>query len=336
MKTRAQKIRLGLFFIISIGALLTILGYFTSRHLLEQKSTFYVAYYDVSVSGLESGSPVKYLGINIGSISDIRINPEDFTSIIVELSIRPDIPIKEDAVADIVSIGITGLKTIEIRGGTHEADYLEENEFINPGVSFADDLTGKAEVIAFKTEQVLNNLQIFTHPDNMEKITHTVENISNLAENANLVLKKADNVIDDNKAEIRETVIAINELSTQLGKTSRNLDNAVLRVNEIIYSDTVEQVLGNLRDISLAMKEANLKKLIENFAELTEQSQRLLANIDDDLDRSSQDITENLHLLKITLENLSETSRLLNENPSLLLRTRKETKSPDSRLLDDR
>ncbi len=335
MKTKAQKIRLGIFFIISIVALLSILGYFTARHLLEPKNTYYVAYYDVSVSGLETGSPVKYMGINIGSISDIRINPEDFNSIIVELSIRPDVPIKEDAVADIVSIGITGLKTIEIRGGSHEADYLEEHEFIKPGVSFADDITGKAEVIALKTEQVLNNLQAFTHPENMEKITTTIENISDLAINANSLVTKADEMVEENRADIRETVLAVNEISYQLGKTSKDLENSIARVNQIMYSDTVDQVLGNLRDISLTLKEANLKNLIENFAELTEQTQRLLANIDDDIDRSSKDLAENMQLLKVTLENLSETSRQINENPSMLLRTRKEEKGPDQRLLDN-
>ncbi len=335
MKTKAQKIRFSIFLIISIGVLFLLLGYFTARHLFQQKSTYYVAYHDVSVSGLEVGSPVKFLGINIGSISDIRINPDDISSIIVELSIRQDVPIKEDAVADIVSIGITGLKTIEIRGGSHEADLLEENRFINAGTSLAEDITGKAEIIAFKAEQVLNNLQIFTHPDNLEKITHTIENISDLAENVNSTISKADDMIEENRLNIRETVFNFNELSTQLNKTSRDLDNAVVRVNEIVYSDTIDQVLGNLSDISLTLREANLSRLIENFADLTEHTQRLLTKIDDDLDRSSQDLSENLSLLKITLENLSETSRKINADPSILMRRGRVPEGPDHRLTDD-
>ncbi len=335
MKTKAQKTRLGIFLIIGFGVLFLLLGYFTTRHLFEQKNTYYVAYYDVSVSGLEVGSPVKYLGINIGSISDIRINPEDINSIIVKLSIRQDAPIKEDAVADIVSIGITGLKTIEIRGGSHEADLLEEHKFIKPGTSLAEDITGKAEIIAFKTEQVLNNLQDFTHPDNLEKITVAIENISDLAENVNTTVSKADEMIEENRMDIRETVLTVNELGMQLNKTSRELDNAIVRVNEIVHSDTVDQVLGNLRDVSLTLKEANLSRLIENFAYLTEQTQRLLAKIDDDLDRSSQDLSENLSLLKVTLENLSETSRKINADPSLLIRRGREPGGPDHKLADD-
>lgn len=334
MKTRAKKIRLGIFFIVTIGFLLIILGYFTARQFLEKKDTYYVAYHDVSVGGLEVGSPVKYLGINIGSISDIKIDPEDFSSIIVELSIRPGTPIKEDAVADIVSIGITGLKTIEIRGGSHEAEFLEEENYIQPGSSLTDEITGKAEVIAFKAEQVLNNLQLFTHPDNLNKITTTVDDISDLTRNFNSTITKADDILDENRSDVRESIIAINELSNQLGKSSHELDNVITQVNTIVRSDTVSEVLGNLRDISLTLKEANLARLIENFADLTEQTQRLLAKIDDDLDQSSQDLSENLALLKITLENLSETSRQINRNPSLLIRRGKDIQGPDH-ILDD-
>jgi len=335
MKIKAQRIRLGIFFIVSIGLLLLILGYFTARHFLEKKDTYYVAYHDVSVSGLEVGSPVKYLGINIGSISDIKIDPQDFSSVIVELSIRPGTPIKEDAVADIVAIGITGLKTIEIRGGTPEADFLEKDNFIQPGTSLADDISGKAEVIAFKAEQVLNNLKVFTHPDNLNKITESVDNITEMTKNFNTTITKADNIIDENRTDVRETIIALNDLSSQLGKSSHELDDALVRVNRIVRSDTIADVLGNLRDISLTLKEANLSRLIENFADLTEQSQRLLVKIDDDLDRSSQDLAENLSLLKITLENLNETSRKISTNPSILIRGGRDAGGGPDDILDD-
>ncbi len=334
MKTKAQKARLAIFFLISIGMLIVILGYFTARHIFEKKDTYYVAYHDVSVSGLEVGNPVKYLGINIGSISDIKINPEDFRSVIVELSIRPDTPIKEDAVADIISVGITGLKTIEIRGGTPKADFLKEGQYINPGTSLADDITGKAEIIGFKAEQVLNNLQAFTHPDKQEKIFQSIDDIAELTQNINSAILSVDELIKENRSDIHETIVATNILSTQLGKSSKELDGTIKKVNKIVHSDTITQILGNIKDISLIIKETNLKRLIENFADLTEQTQRLMMQIDDDIDRSSHDLAENLSLLKITLENLSEASRKINESPSVLIRREEDAKGPDY-ILDD-
>ncbi|MDI3520898.1 MAG: phospholipid/cholesterol/gamma-HCH transport system substrate-binding protein, partial [Anaerophaga sp.] len=105
MNNRSKKIRLGIFIIVSSALLLFLVVYFTARELFEKSDTYYVNFHDVSVSGMEIGSPVKYLGINVGTISDIRINPQDITSIIAELSLKQGTPIKEDAKADIVSLG---------------------------------------------------------------------------------------------------------------------------------------------------------------------------------------------------------------------------------------
>ena len=119
MKTRTQKIRLGIFIFISGALLVFLILYFAANKLFEKSDIYYVSYHDVSVSGLEVGSPVNYLGIKIGTISNIFIDPQDINSIIVELSLQPGTPIKKDAYADIVSLGITGLKTIQIRGGSN-------------------------------------------------------------------------------------------------------------------------------------------------------------------------------------------------------------------------
>ncbi len=199
---RAQKIRLGIFLTVSAALLLILVGYFTARGLFERKEPYFVAYQNISVTGLEVGSPVKYMGINVGSIADIRISPIDVSTIIVELALQEETPVKEDAVADIVAMGITGLRTIEIRGGTQEADFLEPGDYIQPGTSFAEDITGKAEDIYFRLEDVLNNLQVFTHPDNMQAFTRTAEDISHFTDQAT------------------RTVAGIDELIVETGKTS--------------------------------------------------------------------------------------------------------------------
>ena len=71
-------------------------------------------------------------------------------------------PIKQDTQADIVTQGITGLKAIEIRGGTNQAEFLKSGDYISAGRSTAEEITGKANIIAEKAEKVINNLQIFT------------------------------------------------------------------------------------------------------------------------------------------------------------------------------
>jgi hypothetical protein len=51
----------------------------------------------------------------------------------VELDLIPGSSIKKDSHADIVPMGIKGFKTIEIRGGSNQAPFLREDDFINAG-----------------------------------------------------------------------------------------------------------------------------------------------------------------------------------------------------------
>lgn len=330
---KAQKLRLGVFILISTSLLLLLIVYFAAQALFERKDTYYIAYRDVSVSGLEVGSPVKFLGINVGSIAAIGIAPDDVNTIIVEIALQEDTPVKEDAVADIVAMGITGLKTIEIRGGTQDAGFLPPGSYIRQGSSLTEDITGRAEVIAFKAEQVLNNLQIFTEPENMMAFRETAERITAFADQANRSIVQLEEVITENRDDLRQTMIMANKITADLDKTSEELHFAIARFNHIMQGDTLGEILSNFRDISLTLKETNLNELIESLANATTETQRLLLSIGDDIDRGAESLTENLILLQETLINLNDASRKISTNPSSLVRRPRMDGAPDQ-LLD--
>lgn len=160
----SKNIRLGIFILVSTVVLLVMLIYFTARDMFKDTNTYYVAYSNQSISGLKVGSPVTYLGRDIGTIADIRVDPTDITRIVLKLSVETGIPIKEDTVADIVTLGITGMKAIQIKGGTNEAEVLAASSYIEPGRgSLPGEITDKAEIIADKVEENLSNLQVMTH-----------------------------------------------------------------------------------------------------------------------------------------------------------------------------
>jgi phospholipid/cholesterol/gamma-HCH transport system substrate-binding protein len=336
MKERAQRIRLGVFILVSSALLLLIIGFFTARGIFEQRDHYFVAYSDVSVSGLEVGSPVKFLGINVGSISDIRIDPNKVNTIIVRLSLIQDTPVKKDAVADIVSLGITGLKTIEIRGGTQDADFLEPEQFITPGTSMIDEITGRAEVIAYKVEEVLNNLQVFTMPENIGKFTEAAGQLSMLADHTGKAMYTFDAMVTENRKDIREAVISINTLGNRLEHTSDDLYAAIFRFNEIMQGGDLEGLLVNLREISLSVRESDIQGMIESIAQASMQTQNLLLRLDEDYNESSRQVNENLTLLQSTLENLNAASRKINTDPSILVRGQNVRGTPDRYLRENR
>jgi phospholipid/cholesterol/gamma-HCH transport system substrate-binding protein len=327
MKTRTQKFRLGIFITISSLILIGLVVFFTAQQFFEKSDTYYVSYQDVSVSGLEVGSPVKYLGIKVGSISDIKIDPKDVNSIIVELKLDPTTPVKEDTKANIVARGITGLKTIEIRGGSNKAKPLDEGKFIEPGSSVTAEITGKAEIIAEKAERVINNLQEFSSPDNMKKFTQAAEEISSFVQRAELTMARVDTLVMENRDTLNSTII-------EAHRVTQRIDKSLTEVERLVQNDTIHRILANTEEFSNTLKESNLKGLISDFSELVRQTQVLLNNADSDINQGTKDLKRNLELLKYTLENLNEASRKINSNPSILLRKTKKTDVPDNDLKD--
>jgi len=332
MKSKTHKIRLGIFIFISSIILCSLILFFAARQLFEKSDTYLVSYNDISVSGLEVGSPVNYLGIKIGSISNISIDPQDVNSIILELALNPGTPIKKDAYADIVSMGITGLKTIEIRGGSNQAEFLRIGEFIKAGTSATEDITGKATAIAEKAERVINNLQLFTSQENLNKFSNAAANIDSLAVQMNTTVHLIDTLITENRLEVKKTVTSASLAFNNLTEASQTLKQAIVSINNIIQSDTIRQIVGNAHDISQHLKDTDLKLFIQNLAKVADQTTQLLYKINQDLDMNSQDLTESIRHLKVTLSNLEEMSNKINSDPSILIRGTRENNIPDKRL----
>lgn len=323
---------MGVFIVFSNAILITLIVFFAADKLFEKTDTYFIAYHDISVSGLEVGSTVEYLGIRIGTIADISIDPQDINSIIVELAVEPGTPIKNDTRADIVTMGITGLKAIQIRGGSNQAGFMKTGDYIHAGFSTTEEITGQARVIAEKTEKVINKLQIFTEPANLNKFTDAADNINFLAGRLNSTVQLFESLIDENRSELRETVKTAYLIAGNLNESSKTINEAVNGINMVIKGDTIQRILGNAHAISLQLKETDLKVLIHNLAEMTDQTRLLLYKIDHELDLNSQEFSESVQLLRVTLSNLEQTSNKISSDPSILVRGLGDKDIPDRRL----
>src|SRR5207237_8423042 len=67
--------RLGPFVLVGVGVRLAALFWLGARRL-RRDSFPAVSYFDESVQGLDVGSPVKFRGVTVGTVSDITIGPD--------------------------------------------------------------------------------------------------------------------------------------------------------------------------------------------------------------------------------------------------------------------
>ncbi|MGO9803385.1 MAG: MlaD family protein [Steroidobacteraceae bacterium] len=81
----------------------------------------YEIYFTGSVSGLEKGGAVRYLGVGVGRVQDMRIDERDSSRVEVIVDIDARTPISEHTVAQLQLQGVTGLLYIDLsedRSGT--------------------------------------------------------------------------------------------------------------------------------------------------------------------------------------------------------------------------
>jgi paraquat-inducible protein B len=130
MATPTNHYKLGLFVLVAFGAAV-VAGVLLGAASLRKDTVRYHTYFNESVQGLDLGSPVKFRGVTIGSVSGIDIAPDHRTvDVVSELdtkevkrmglseagekhgSVRFAIP--PDLRAQLGSQGITGVKFVAI------------------------------------------------------------------------------------------------------------------------------------------------------------------------------------------------------------------------------
>ena len=169
-----------------------------------EKKDFYFSRFSTSISGLNIGSPVKYNGIQIGQVEKIRVDREDVSVTVVEISIDQGTPIKKNTRAVVGAMGITGLKYIDLIGSTNAAETIKPRSEIPEGQSFMDNLSGKATDIAVKTETLLQNLLEITTQENRR-------NFSSILQSGEHIMQELDGMVGKNSPQFTKMIKNIGE-----------------------------------------------------------------------------------------------------------------------------
>jgi phospholipid/cholesterol/gamma-HCH transport system substrate-binding protein len=77
-----------------------------------------------SVSGLSTGEPVKFRGVDVGTVQTMSLDAANPKLVLVDVKLRKDTPVKTDTHASLKLKGITGTVFVELDGGGATAQTL--------------------------------------------------------------------------------------------------------------------------------------------------------------------------------------------------------------------
>jgi phospholipid/cholesterol/gamma-HCH transport system substrate-binding protein len=244
-------------------------------------------------------------------------------------------------------MGITGLKFVELSGGTDATPSVPPGGTIQSGRSFMGIIGGKAEDIAIKLELALNKINAIMGDDNIGNINDIILNVKNITANVNTL-------VDDSDNKISKIVDDLTKASADIGEGAASAKNGMARVESLIQSSSpgIEEVVVNLTQATSSFKKTahDLQKINEIMAKLSgtitefqsklasvdvsgisngvkstvDEAQATLSSIRRIVDTSRENIFHSVNGLKRTLRNLEEFSAEIRDQPSLLLSNKKQ------------
>ncbi len=192
---RESEWKLGLF--IACGIVLFSVLIFTISNLEFFNKGHEIRALFKFANGVEEGAPVRLAGVKVGEVEKVKIiyDYKDESPIVeVDLNIRKDVRIRQDASVLVSTLGLLGEKYVEILPGTKEKPLLKDGDVIigYNSVPLAK-LSDLGYQIALKLDRTIDALQdIFVKEDQKEDIETTLRNLKDLSFNLNSLVLDTD------------------------------------------------------------------------------------------------------------------------------------------------
>ena len=294
-----------LFLALGFVAIVGFVALIAGQTAFESRSAYFIDFREISVNGVEIGSTVRYNGIAVGSVEDVEFGGGSLDHVVVQVSVRDDVPLREDVKARLVPVGITGLREGELFGATAEADELPPRSSIPAQPSTLDRLTEPATNIANELEFVVFRISELLREENRAEVESALRDVSGiLRENRgriSRIMRNVDGFVAETRGPLSQTVVEIQAAAETLSATASELNVAVSQLND--------STGGN-----------DLRGLLENLNRTVAQTEDSIRNIESVVAAGEDGLLDSLALLEETLEYLNNFAITISEDPSRLIR----------------
>lgn len=287
MDTKINFFKIGLFVIALVISLLALVFWLGKFGFEKKKFDEYQIYFKESVSGLNIGSSIKYKGFEVGNVGEIKLNPNNSEEIQIDIVIKKGTPIKEDNYAVLGNLGITGLKYIELKGGSNDSKLLEEDE---NGFRVIESKTSDLTTLVDSTTDLTNELTLVLAQ--MKKLLadeniKTISQILDKTQNSMSNMEQFSSYLVNNEKKIDELIKNINLLTKNGNKSFDSINDSANSFKELT-SEILAEIKKGKFDINDMSKESfsKLNSVLNNLDSTLLQTQTLI----DNLNQSPSDI----------------------------------------------
>ena len=317
MSTKVSPTLIGAFVIGAVALIVIAILLLGSGRLFRQTRDF-VLYFDNSVNGLRVGAPVKFKGVEVGSVKDIRLQLEKGAEVnkipvIIEIDLEkltlrgatPEIAVDREAFHKAVVEGFRGQLAMEslVTGVLYVAlDFFPgtpinfvQQENVNNKYPEIPTLPTSLELAKGAVERILNKLEEVDFKRLIDSLTKTSDGVGQLVKVNSPTVKSILQSVDQAMPQLRGAILDFRTLTATANKNVTNV-SADLHQTLTAAHSAIEQIAATMKEAETTI--ISVRTTIDpnspTFYELTKSlrevsgaasSIRLLA---DSLDRNPQ------------------------------------------------
>ncbi|MGO4436136.1 MlaD family protein [Rhizobium sp. RAF56] len=273
METKANYTIVGIFTLLVIAAAFGFV-YWMAQYGRGGPTAELIVRIPGSANGLSVGSPVRFNGIQVGTVKNLSIDADDPRFSLAFTEVRADAPVYSSTKAVLEIQGLTGAAYIELSGGRNGDENILKRSLD----------TGKRAVLLADQSSVTNLLA-------------TADKILNRANDA---VGDIQSFVADARGPLTETARNADKFSKALADNSDNIDRFLESIGKL--SETFTSVSGKINSTFDAVEKLVRAVDAKKINDVVDNADRLTANVAD----ASKD-------LKATIESIKRTADTYND-----------------------
>jgi phospholipid/cholesterol/gamma-HCH transport system substrate-binding protein len=313
MERKAHYALIGIFVLVSLAAFLVFTAWLSNAQF-DKKFDNYEISFRGGVQGLSEGTEVRFNGLKVGDITELRIDPNDNNSVIVDIQVESNTPIDFESIGRMEPLGLTGLNYIQIIPGGPNSRLIKNSTDKDPfrlkgEASRIDLLLGSGGTVMESSQAALARINAVMTPEAIMDFHEILNNLRVIT--SNFVDLKVDPEI------FNRTMQSIEQASSDVSLAADAVDVAAKDFDVLIETD-VKTVLDRSK---ISMEK--LDKTLSAIEVLSKDSNQLITDGRDAINRLSNsgltDIEETIDSIRRVVLGLESILINFEQNPTAFI-----------------
>ena len=281
MENKSHALIAGMFaLLLGVAALLALVWLRGNEDNLRE----YVVVTKQNIGGLNPQAQVRYRGIRVGKVTDIRLDPEDPSNILITIAVADDIPLTRGSVAKLAYQGVTGIAHILLLDSGKDRQPLVAEHGKPPRIamipSLLEELGDSGSATLRQVQEVMVAANALLNEENRRRFSATLANLESASgsmkpavENLNATLIQMRKLLDDQN---------VRNLSKASGEIGPLLADTRLLIGKMqAATDKLDLAIGDASAGGTSALMPRLNELAADFSTTSRQLSRVLRLLED-------------------------------------------------------